>query len=136
MLPSGNDAAITLAEHFGQYLFEVATRYKNSKTGGGQAPGASTLNDKGATNAPNAAAGAGIGAGANDADNQRRMQSDQPMKYFLQEMNRYARALGLESTNYANPHGLSHKNNKSTAADIGKLSCIVMQDPLVREIVI
>ena len=58
------------------------------------------------------------------------------MKYFLQEMNRYARALGLESTNYANPHGLSHKNNKSTAADIGKLACIVMQDPLVREIVI
>ena len=57
------------------------------------------------------------------------------MKYFLQEMNRYARALGLESTNYANPHGLSHKNNKSTAADIGKLACIVMQDPLVREIV-
>ena len=54
------------------------------------------------------------------------MQSDQPMKYFLQEMNRYARAFGLESTNYANPHGLSHKNNKSTAADIGKLSCIVM----------
>ena len=64
------------------------------------------------------------------------MQSDQPMKYFLQEMNRYARALGLESTNYANPHGLSHKNNKSTAADIGKLACIVMQDPLVREIVL
>jgi hypothetical protein len=33
MLPSGNDAAITLAEHFGQYLFEVATRYKNNKAG-------------------------------------------------------------------------------------------------------
>ena len=58
------------------------------------------------------------------------------MKYFIQEMNRYARALGLESTNFANPHGLSHKYNKSTAADIGKLSCIAMQDPLLREIVI
>jgi D-alanyl-D-alanine carboxypeptidase len=33
MLPSGNDAAITLAEHFGQYLFEVATRYKTNKAG-------------------------------------------------------------------------------------------------------
>ena len=50
-------------------------------------------------------------------------------------MNRYARALGLESTNYAKPHGLSHKNNKSTAADIGRLSCITMQDPIFREIV-
>jgi D-alanyl-D-alanine carboxypeptidase len=57
------------------------------------------------------------------------------MKYFIQEMNRYARALGLESTNFANPHGLSHKNNKSTAADIGKLACIAMQDPIVRDIV-
>jgi serine-type D-Ala-D-Ala carboxypeptidase (penicillin-binding protein 5/6) len=57
------------------------------------------------------------------------------MKYFIQEMNRYGRALGLESTNFANPHGLSHKNNKSTAADIGKLSCIAMQDPIVRDIV-
>ena len=31
MLPSGNDAAICLAEHFGQYLFEVAARQKNNK---------------------------------------------------------------------------------------------------------
>ena len=31
MLPSGNDAGICLAEHFGQYLYEVATRYKNNK---------------------------------------------------------------------------------------------------------
>ena len=51
-------------------------------------------------------------------------------------MNRYARALGLESTNYANPHGLSHKNNKSTAYDVGKLACIAMQDPMMREIVL
>jgi len=33
MLPSGNDAAVVLAEHFGQYLFEVATRFKNNKAG-------------------------------------------------------------------------------------------------------
>ena len=50
-------------------------------------------------------------------------------------MNRYARALGLYSTNYANPHGLGHKNNKSTAADQGKLSAIAMQDPPFRDIV-
>lgn len=50
-------------------------------------------------------------------------------------MNRYARALGLESTNYANPHGLSHKNNKSTAYDQGKIACIAMQEPLLREVV-
>lgn len=129
MLPSGNDAAITLAEHFGQYLFEVATRYKTNKAGQQQS------NNGQVTGQPGANPTAQV-APANDPENQRRMQSDQPMKYFLQEMNRYARALGLESTNYANPTGLSHKNNKSTAADIGKLACIAMQDPLVREIVI
>lgn len=134
MLPSGNDAATTLAEHFGQYLFEVATRYKNNKAGN-NLPNDKQQNAAGVAGANAGATGAGAGATGADADNQRRMQSDQPMKYFLQEMNRYARALGLESTNYANPHGLSHKNNKSTAADIGKLACIVMQDPLVREIV-
>ena len=48
------------------------------------------------------------------------------MKYFLQEMNRYCHALGLVNTNFNNPHGLSDKNNKSSAADIGKLSCIAM----------
>ena len=137
MLPSGNDAATVLAEHFGQYLFEVATRYKNNKAANNQTSGAAGGNQQNQSGA-GGAGGAGqtsVGGAAGD-DNQRRMQSDQPMKYFLQEMNRYARALGLESTNYANPHGLSHKNNKSTAADIGKLACIVMQDPLVREIVI
>jgi len=78
MLPSGNDAAITLAEHFGQYLFEVATRYKNSKPGGQAQPaGAATLKDAsagaaGATggNTGAAAGGAGIGQGnANDIEN-------------------------------------------------------------------
>ena len=38
MLPSGNDAGICLAEHFGQYLYEVATRYKNNKAPAGPGP--------------------------------------------------------------------------------------------------
>lgn len=131
MLPSGNDAGICLAEHFGQYLYEVATRYKNNKN----------ANNGQQTNASNPASNAPLenqnsnGQNGDSAVDQRRIPSDQPMKYFIQEMNRYARALGLESTNFANPHGLSHKNNKSTAADIGKLSCIAMQDPIVRDIV-
>ena len=63
MLPSGNDAAITLAEHFGQYLFEVATRYKNSKAGGQGAPAnTSTLNSN-AAGAPGGGANAGTTVG-------------------------------------------------------------------------
>lgn len=50
-------------------------------------------------------------------------------------MNRYARALKLENTVYANPHGLSNINNKSTALDQGRLGAIVMQDSFMKEIV-
>ena len=57
MLPSGNDAATVLAEHFGQYLFEVATKYKNNKAANNQTSGGG-----GATNQNQAAAGA-TGAG-------------------------------------------------------------------------
>jgi D-alanyl-D-alanine carboxypeptidase (penicillin-binding protein 5/6) len=32
LLPSGNDAALCLAEHFGQYLYEVASSKYKSKT--------------------------------------------------------------------------------------------------------
>jgi serine-type D-Ala-D-Ala carboxypeptidase (penicillin-binding protein 5/6) len=46
MLPSGNDAAMTLAEHFGQYLFETATRFKNNKQGGGANVGPADQNSQ------------------------------------------------------------------------------------------
>ena len=49
-----------------------------------------------------------------------------PSKVFVNEMNKYAVQLKLLSTNFMNPHGLSDKKNYSTAADIGKLGCIVM----------
>ena len=49
-------------------------------------------------------------------------------------MNRYARAIGMENTTYNNPHGLGDKNNKSTAADLGKLACVCMQDPIFRDL--
>ena len=62
-------------------------------------------------------------------------QTKDPARYFIQEMNRYARALKLESTVYANPHGLSNINNKSTAVDQGRLGAIVMQDNCMKEIV-
>ena len=80
MLPSGNDAATVLAEHFGQYLFEVATRYKNSKQGGGQGanPNSNPGGAGGQANASQPTVGVAGGAQATggDADNQRRMQSD------------------------------------------------------------
>lgn len=113
MLPSGNDAAVCLSENFGEYLYEV-----------------SQLRIK-ATNATNKDDTEANVIGTND----KRRQTKDPARYFIQEMNRYARALKLENTVYANPHGLSNINNKSTAVDQGRLGAIVMQDSYIREIV-
>ena len=68
MLPSGNDAATVLAEHFGQYLFEVATRYKTNKQTGGK-----EVLEKQASIVPGMG---GVGGALND-ENQKRVHSDQ-----------------------------------------------------------
>ena len=47
---------------------------------------------------------------------------------FVLKMNKYAKALKLENTNFANPHGLPNKSNLSTAYDIFKLSSRIIAD--------
>lgn len=117
MLPSGNDAAVWLSENFGEYLYEVSLLKikSNSNNANKDEEGKNTNNN-------------------NNIDDKRRQTKD-PTRYFIQEMNRYARALKLDSTVYANPHGLSNINNKSTAVDQGRLGAIVMQDGFMKEIV-
>ena len=66
MLPSGNDAALCLAEGIGKYF-------------------------------------------GDDRKN--------PIDSFVDEMNRIASEYCMTNTNYFNPHGLSHKNHRSTCLD-------------------
>lgn len=42
--------------------------------------------------------------------------------YFLTEMNKLARNLQLNNTNFSNVHGLPNRSNRSTAHDICKLA--------------
>jgi serine-type D-Ala-D-Ala carboxypeptidase (penicillin-binding protein 5/6) len=48
---------------------------------------------------------------------------------FVAEMNRYAAALGLPDTHYANPIGLDEAGNYSSAADLAALSRRLLRDP-------
>ena len=48
---------------------------------------------------------------------------------FVRAMNARARALGLRSTHFANPHGLDDAQNYSTAADLARLACAAMDNP-------
>jgi len=58
-----------------------------------------------------------------------------PVRYFVREMNKTAKELGMTNTHYANPHGLCNKYNRSTAGDIGILCCEAMKNPIFRRIV-
>lgn len=47
---------------------------------------------------------------------------------FVTLMNEKASRLGLENTGFANPHGLDHDGNYSTARDLAKLSAYALQN--------
>jgi D-alanyl-D-alanine carboxypeptidase (penicillin-binding protein 5/6) len=48
---------------------------------------------------------------------------------FVREMNRYAAALGLADTHYANPIGLDQRGNYSSARDLAALSRRLLRNP-------
>ena len=54
---------------------------------------------------------------------------------FVDEMNRAAADLGLENTSYSNPIGLDDIGNYSSAADLAKLTGVLLEDERFRKIV-
>ena len=53
---------------------------------------------------------------------------------FVREMNRYASALGLVDTHYANPIGLDERGNFSSAFDLTALARRLLRDPVFARI--
>ena len=58
-----------------------------------------------------------------------------PEMAFVGEMNNTAKELKLNNTIFWNPHGLYSYCNRSSAADLGRLSALAMRDSIFREIV-
>lgn len=85
MLPSGNDAAVAVAEFFGERLLP---------------------NEEGAS-----------------------------YDRFIQAMNAEAKKLGMDDTQFKNPHGLTAQDHVSTASDLAKLARAALDLPLLRKIV-
>jgi hypothetical protein len=54
---------------------------------------------------------------------------------FINLMNLHAQELGLENSNFANPHGLNHVKNTSTCEDLLKLSLEAMKLSRFQDIV-
>jgi serine-type D-Ala-D-Ala carboxypeptidase (penicillin-binding protein 5/6) len=53
---------------------------------------------------------------------------------FVRLMNRRARQLGLDDTHYANPIGLDHEDNFSSAEDLAKLTLILRRNAFFRRV--
>jgi len=53
---------------------------------------------------------------------------------FVRQMNRYAAALGLADTHYANPVGLDQRGNYSSAADLATLTRRLLRQPVFARI--
>ena len=105
MLPSGNDAAYTIGEYFGVFLYmEQIGRGEKVKE-------LEDINIK------------------KDFGNIR-----DPMRYFISEMNDIAERLNLSQTIFNNSHGMSSKINISSAFDVALLTCTVVKNPDVLKI--
>ncbi|EKX52988.1 hypothetical protein GUITHDRAFT_133385 [Guillardia theta CCMP2712] len=103
MLPSGNDAAVAIAQHFAARLHARRILYRKSLS----------------------MEGLGLAY----------MSNDSSLLPWVTEMNTMAFVLGMSSTNFENPHGLSSKLHKSTAFDVAKLSVEALRSDLFRKIV-
>lgn len=113
MLPSGNDAAVCLADWGGKMIRKyclLGQKYLKSKE---------TTDCRGTSSLSDAAA----------------MDKRTFQKLFIFHMNKTANTLGLLKTNFANTHGLMSSKAHSTAHDVAKLTCIAMNHPIFAEIV-
>ena len=105
MLPSGNDAAYTLGEYFGLFLFLE------------QIGRASKIKDLRDVNIRKDY------PGVKDS-----------MRYFINEMNETAEEMNLTQTYFNNVHGMSLKLNISSAHDMGVLTCKAIKHPEIQKI--
>ena len=69
----------------------------------------------------------------NDAAHTLAVDAAGSVKKFVAQMNRYAAALGLTNTHYANPVGLDQKGNYSSALDLATLTRRPAEDPRLRQ---
>ena len=74
-------------------------------------------------------------ASANDAATALAIACDGSVEAFAERMNRLAEALSLESTHFANPHGLPSNEHYTTARDLARLAAYAMHNPDFSKIV-
>jgi len=124
MVPSGNDAAVTLMEYVddlyesGKIVPEDAPDPEDPGAQGGDASGTAAE--------PSMAPAEDRGEGVIDYSG---------TSYFVQQMNKKAEELGCRNTHFTNPHGLHDGNHYSTARDMAAITKYAMTLPNFTKIV-
>ncbi|MFY7843131.1 MAG: D-alanyl-D-alanine carboxypeptidase family protein [Rhabdochlamydiaceae bacterium] len=54
---------------------------------------------------------------------------------FMKEVNQFLKEKGIQNTTFYNPHGLHHKEHKTTAYDMAMIARLAMQNPMFADIV-
>lgn len=101
MLPSGNDAAMVLAENFSTRMTN-RTKRKIEK-------------DE-------------LGNIIQKSVKSKIVSFNESCSLFVKQMNKTARRFFMKYTNYANPHGLADKSNHSTALELAYLANYAMKN--------
>lgn len=125
MLPSGNDAALTLATAFGKYIHFSSLSEKRKYV-------SKELKEELKTTL--------VKHFGQSLDQYHlasfKLDNELYIMAFVGEMNKQARVLKIEeSTRFSNPHGLSDKNNHSTPSDVCKMTAFALRLDLFRDIV-
>jgi D-alanyl-D-alanine carboxypeptidase (penicillin-binding protein 5/6) len=62
-------------------------------------------------------------------------EASQPIARFVAQMNRTAKALAMNETHFANPHGLPAPDHHASARDLARLAAAVLADPILAPVV-
>ncbi len=144
MVPSGNDAALTLAKY-------VDSLYESGKLAPEGSPSSAAPVSSGAesgvssqavssepvSSAPESSDGEESGGGESEAGEETDPYANSNYdgkSYFVRLMNEKAAELGCSHTHFTNPHGLHHPNHYSTAREMAEITKYAMTLPYFTEI--
>ncbi len=149
MVPSGNDAALTLAKYVDELYRQgkITDSQEGNAVPGGkdredlQAPAASAAHS-GSSGGESSPSSSGAGASSEGGSSNPPEGGNDPVQdptnysdsFFVRLMNRKAQELGCENTHFTNAHGLHNENHYSTARDLYKITRYAMSLPNFTEI--
>lgn len=145
MVPSGNNAALTLAKYVDE-LYASGKIGQTSSEGEDSSAGQTSSNDDpeavsgaGSTSSTGESSSGGESTQTSSASSTQSSGEFDPTdytgkSYFVQLMNEKAAELGCTNTHFTNPHGLHNENHYSSARDMVTITKYAMSLPLFTEV--